>query len=57
MGLLTFGNRKYEQLDPVMRKTIGPLYDAMQQMMLLVDSDAQAFTDYLVRFTIHYLVV
>ena len=49
VGLLTFGKRKYDDLDDVMRKTIGPLHDNLQKMMPLVDKDSEAFTDYMVR--------
>jgi len=49
VGLLTFGSRKFESLDPLMRQTIVPLHGAMQQLLPLVDQDAQAFSDYEVR--------
>ena len=48
VGLLTYGKRKYEDLDDVMRKTIGPLHDNLEKMMPLVDKDSEAFTDYMV---------
>lgn len=48
VGLLTYGNRKYESLDSVMRATIGPLYEATQKMLPLIDKDTQAFNDYMV---------
>ena len=48
VGLLTYGNRKYESLDSVMRATIGPLYDATQKMLPLIDKDTAAFNDYMV---------
>lgn len=50
VGLLTFGNRKYESLDPIMRKAIQPLHNSMQQLMPLVDKDTEAFGDYMVWF-------
>ena len=49
VGLLTFGNRKYESLDPFMRTAIPPLHNAVQQLLPLVDKDTQAFNYYLVR--------
>ena len=48
VGLLTYGNRKYESLDSVMRATIRPLYEATQKMLPLIDKDTQAFNDYMV---------
>ena len=48
VGLMTFGKRKYESLDDVMRKTIGPLHDNLQKMLPLIDKDSEAFTDYMV---------
>ena len=48
VGMLTYGNRKYESLDSVMRATIGPLYDATQKMLPLIDKDTAAFNDYMV---------
>ncbi len=48
MGLLTFGKREFEALDSIMRATIKPLHTAMQQMLLMVDKDAEAFSDYMV---------
>ena len=48
VGLLTFGNRKFEDLDPVMRVAIPPLHQATQQLLPLVDRDTEAFGDYMV---------
>ncbi|CAI8045000.1 Formimidoyltransferase-cyclodeaminase [Geodia barretti] len=47
VGLLTYGKKKYEDLDDVMRKTIGPLHDNLQKMMPLVDRDSEAFAEYM----------
>lgn len=49
VGLLTFGNRKFESLDSVMRQAIPPLHEATQKLLPLADQDSQAFSDYLVR--------
>lgn len=48
VGLLTFGNRKFESLDGTMRTAIEPLHTAMQKMLPVVDKDTDAFTDYMV---------
>ena len=47
VGLLTFGNRKFESLDGTMRAAIEPLHTAMQKMLPAVDKDTDAFTDYM----------
>lgn len=47
VGLLTFGNRKFESLDGTMRRAIEPLYAAMHKMLPSVDKDTDAFTDYM----------
>ena len=49
VGLLTFGNRKFESLDSVMRQAIAPLHEATEKLLPLADLDAQAFSEYLVR--------
>lgn len=49
VGLLTFGNKKYEALDSTMRATIAPLHSTMQQILPLIDRDTQAFSGYMVR--------
>ena len=54
VGLLTFGNRKFEELDATMRGAIEPLHTAMQSMLLAVDRDTQAFTEYMVCLASHY---
>ena len=47
VGLLTFGKKKFESVDDVMRKTISPLHDNLQAMLPLVDKDSDAFTEYI----------
>ncbi len=47
VGHLTFGNRKFESVDSVMRAAIEPLHTAMQSMLSSVDKDTLAFTDYM----------
>lgn len=48
VGLLTYGNRKFEHLDGVMRASITPLHAAMMSLLPLVDSDTKAFSEYMV---------
>ena len=45
---MTFGKKKFESLDSVMRSVIGPLHGNMQAILPLVDRDSEAFTDYVV---------
>ena len=48
VGFLTFGSRKFEELDPKMRTLLPPLYKAMKEMLPYVDHDAAAFSDFMV---------
>jgi glutamate formiminotransferase / formiminotetrahydrofolate cyclodeaminase len=47
VGWLTYGRRKYEHLDDVMRRNIPPLVEIQQALIGAVDRDADAFTDYM----------
>src|SRR5690606_9062429 len=44
---LTYGVRKYEQHDPVMRKVIEPLDKKMRELIPMIDADTDAFNDYM----------
>jgi glutamate formiminotransferase/formiminotetrahydrofolate cyclodeaminase len=46
VGWLTYGRRKYEHLDAVMRKNLPPLVAVQEQLLQAVDADADAFNDY-----------
>lgn len=43
VGWMTYGWRKYEHLDSTMRQAIGPLHEAVQELLALVDADSAAF--------------
>ena len=45
---MTYGKRQYESLDHVIRQAITPLYTITQELMILIDSDTQAFNKYMV---------
>jgi glutamate formiminotransferase / formiminotetrahydrofolate cyclodeaminase len=47
VGWLTYGRRKYEHLDDVMRRNIPPLVEIQQALLAGIDRDADAFTDYM----------
>ncbi|XP_062616519.1 formimidoyltransferase-cyclodeaminase-like isoform X2 [Saccostrea cucullata] len=47
VGFLTYGNRKYYELDSKMRELIPPLYKAMKDLMQFVDADAAAYSEYM----------
>jgi glutamate formiminotransferase / formiminotetrahydrofolate cyclodeaminase len=47
VGWVTYGKRKFEDKDTVMRRLIPPLHEAMEALIPLVDADTQAFADYL----------
>ena len=49
VGMMTYGRRQWEHLDQQMRAAIGPLHSAMMEMMPLVDKDALAYSNYMVR--------
>ena len=43
VGWMTYGWKKFESVDSIMRRSIGPLYQAMQELLPLVDADSAAF--------------
>lgn len=47
VGLMTYGKRKFEALDPVMRKHVPPVYRAMQDLIPMIDADTAAFGAYM----------
>jgi glutamate formiminotransferase/formiminotetrahydrofolate cyclodeaminase len=47
MGLLSYGNKKFEHLDEKMRKVIPPVYENMNKLIELIDEDTNAFNDYI----------
>src|SRR5262245_6595304 len=47
VGWMTYGKRKFEDKDPVMRRLIPPLHAAMKELIPMIDADARAFNDYL----------
>lgn len=51
VGWMTFGKKKFENLDSTMRILIPPIHQVMIDLIPLVDADANAFNTYMVRFT------
>ena len=49
VGWMTFGKKKYEDLDSTMRELIPPIYQVMADLIPLVDADTNAFNTYMVR--------
>ncbi|XP_076095230.1 formimidoyltransferase-cyclodeaminase-like isoform X5 [Mytilus galloprovincialis] len=47
VGFLTYGNKKFYELDSRMRKIIPPLYKTMKDLIQFVDADAAAFSEYM----------
>ncbi|BFZ01941.1 hypothetical protein BsWGS_04980 [Bradybaena similaris] len=47
VGFLTYGNRKFADLDPKMRKLIPPLYKGMKDLTPFIDADAAAFSEFM----------
>jgi glutamate formiminotransferase/formiminotetrahydrofolate cyclodeaminase len=48
VGQLTYGIRKFEDVDKEIRHTIPPLHTAVQQLIPMVDADTNAFNDYMI---------
>ncbi len=44
---LTYGVRKFEDADTIMREIIPPLHHATQQLIPMIDADTDAFNDYI----------
>jgi glutamate formiminotransferase/formiminotetrahydrofolate cyclodeaminase len=47
MGWMTYGKRKFEAQDAVMRRLIPPLHAAMLELIPMIDADTAAFNDYM----------
>ncbi len=47
VGKLTFGVRKFEDLDARMRKVIPPLHTLSKDLIPMIDADTNAFTEYM----------
>jgi len=47
VGWMTYGKRKFEEKDGVMRRLIPPLHHAMHELIPMIDADTDAFTDYM----------
>ncbi|NXB99259.1 FTCD cyclodeaminase, partial [Orthonyx spaldingii] len=47
VGLMSYGKRQFEDLDPIMRKLIPPFHQAMDELVAMVDADSCAFSSYM----------
>ena len=47
VGWLTYGRRKFEDVDGEMREHIPPVHEAMQQLIPMIDADTNAFNHYM----------
>ena len=47
VGWMTYGKRKFEDKDAIMRRAIPPLHQAAEALVPLVDADTRAFADYM----------
>ena len=52
VGFLTYGNKKFYDLDSKMRKLIPPFYKTMKDLIPFIDADAAAFSEYMVRVVV-----
>lgn len=46
VGWMTYGKRRFEEKDALMRRLIPPLHEAMESLVVLVDEDSRAFDAY-----------
>lgn len=46
VGWMTYGYKKFESVDTIMRQAIPPLNDATQRLLPLIDMDSEAYTSY-----------
>lgn len=47
VGWMTYGKRKFEDKDAIMRRLIPPLDSAMRKLIPMIDADTNAFNDYM----------
>ena len=47
VGKLTYGVRKFEDLDAHMRRIIPPLHELTQKLIPMIDADTEAFNEYM----------
>ena len=47
VGWLTYGRRKYEHLDPVIREHLPQLVELQEELLRAVDADTDAFSDFM----------
>jgi glutamate formiminotransferase/formiminotetrahydrofolate cyclodeaminase len=47
VGWMTYGKKKFEEKDAVMRRLIPPLHNAMKELIPMIDADTNAFNDYM----------
>uniref|UniRef100_A0A8C3F210 Formimidoyltransferase-cyclodeaminase n=1 Tax=Chrysemys picta bellii TaxID=8478 RepID=A0A8C3F210_CHRPI len=47
VGLMSSGKRQFEALELVMRKLIPPFHQAMNELIVMVDTDSLAFSSYM----------
>jgi glutamate formiminotransferase/formiminotetrahydrofolate cyclodeaminase len=47
VGWMTYGKRRFEAEDPVMRRLIPPLHEGMRDLLPMIDRDTRAFDAYL----------
>lgn len=48
VGQMTYGKKQFEKVDSVMRRLIPPFHQAVNELLDVVDADANAFNGYMV---------
>ncbi len=47
VGWMTYGKKKFDDKDAIMRRLIPPLHTAMKDLIPMIDADTNAFNDYM----------
>ena len=54
VGFLTYGNKKFYELDDQIRKLLPTLYTSMKDIVPYIDADTAAFNQYMVSHIMFY---
>ncbi len=46
VGEMSYGKKAFEQNDHIMRRLIPPLHSAINELLILIDADTNAYVDY-----------
>jgi glutamate formiminotransferase/formiminotetrahydrofolate cyclodeaminase len=46
VGKMSYEKKAFEQNDQIMRRLIPPLHSAINELLILIDADTNAYADY-----------